>query len=322
MEKNPDYNWPPPVWGHQGAAYLDRITFVFVPEPASRVIALEGGDVNAIENVAEQDVDRLKADSRYTLIQAPIPGATHMLFMNTEKPPLDDINVRKAVLYGMNDTELIQTGLFGLYKNSQGPFSENLRFYSKKVEGLYPYDAAKAGQLLDGAGWTLGSDGIRQKNGQPMKLISLTFPGYQPLIVATQALLRKIGMDVDVQVYDQNTRVQMTHNGEHHFGSTGFVTSDPLGTSLLFHSRNIPGFAWSRYRSASFDKLWDDAAVEVDATKRGALYEQIQLEIMNQALVYPMAQLVRLNFVNSKVKGMRQDVRGVYPWMYDTYVES
>jgi peptide/nickel transport system substrate-binding protein len=322
MVRNPDYNWPAPIWGHTGAAYLNSITFSFVPEPASRVIALEGGDVNAIENVAEQDVARLKADPGYSLIQAPMPGGTHMLFMNTEKPPLDDINVRKAVLLGMNDTELIQTGLFGLYQNSEGPFSQNLRFYSKKVEGLYPYDAAKAGQLLDAAGWTLGSDGIRQKNGQPMKLISLTFPGYQPLIVATQALLRRIGMDVDVQVFDQNTRVQMTHNGEHHFGSTGFVTSDPLGISLLFHSRNIPGFAWSRYKSDAFDKLWDDAAVEVDDTKRGSLYEQIQLEIMNQALVYPMAQLTRLNFVASKVKGMRQDARGVYPWMYDTYVEA
>jgi peptide/nickel transport system substrate-binding protein len=113
----------------------------------------------------------------------------------------------------------------------------------------------------------------------------------------------------------------MTHRGEHHFGSTGFVTSDPLGTSLLFHSRNIGGFAWSRYKNDEFDKLWDDAAVEPDQQKRGDLYEKIQLRIMEQALVYPMAQLVRLNFTSSKVKGMRQDVRGVYPWMYDTSIE-
>jgi peptide/nickel transport system substrate-binding protein len=321
LERNDDYNWAPAIWGHQGPAHLDRITFVFVPEPAARVIALEGGDVNAIENVAEQDVARLKADPRYTLIQAPIPGGTHMLFMNVEKPPFDNLNVRKAVLHGMNHDEVVQTGLFGLYKPAQGPFSENLRFYSKKVEGMYPYDPTKAGQLLDEAGWRLGSDGIRAKDGQPLKLISLTFPGFQPLIVATQALLRKIGMDVDVRVFDQNTRVQMTHRGEHHFGSTGFVTSDPLGVSLLFHSRNIGGFAWSRYKSDAFDKLWDDAAVETNTEKRAALYESIQLEIMQQALVYPMAQLTRLNFTSSKVKGMRQDARGVYPWMYDTYIE-
>ena len=47
--KNPDYNWAPSIWGHQGPAYLDKYTVVVADDPASRVTALESGDANAIE---------------------------------------------------------------------------------------------------------------------------------------------------------------------------------------------------------------------------------------------------------------------------------
>ena len=79
------------------------------------------------------------------------------IFLNTEKPPFDDINVRKALHHGLNRTDLINTAFFGLYTPADGPIADNTLYYSKKASGVYPYDQNKAKQLLDAAGWAVGS---------------------------------------------------------------------------------------------------------------------------------------------------------------------
>jgi len=134
--------------------------------------------------------------------------------------------------------------------------------------------------------------------------------------------MQKIGIKVDIQTLDTAASVDAANKGQHHIVMTGDVDSDPAGFQLLYHSRNYGGYDWSRIKDPAFDKMWDDAAAEVDRAKREQMYVDIQKTIMTNAWILPGQIIQRNNFYDAKIKGVKPDARGIYLWLYDAYVES
>lgn len=320
--RNDDYNWGPSFWNHTGPAYLDGLTFVPVADNGARLTAFESGDLHIIEAVPEQDFQRLQDGGEFQMTISPSQGAPMAFFMNTELAPTSDISVRKAILQGMNRPDLIETALFGFYDPAEGPLSPNTLYYSPAVEGLYPYDVEAANALLDEAGWVVGSDGIREKDGQRLEIDFVNWPAAQPMVITTQALLLPLGIQVNVEIFDQATRVQMGHNGEGHLFSTALLDSEPGGIALFYHSKNIGGFNWSRYSDPEMDEWLDAQAIEPDTTKRGEIFEQIQLKVMENALMYPAYVFARLHGVSPDVSGFRVNALGSYPYFFEISLAS
>ena len=317
LVRNEDYNWGPSFWNHTGPAYVDGLTFVPVADNGARLTAFESGDLHIIEAVPEQDFDRLKESGEFQMLISPSQGAPMAFFMNTERVPTDDIRVRQAILHGLNRQDLIDTALFGYYDPAEGPLSPNTLYYSPQVEGLYPYDVEAANALLEEAGWTVGADGIREKDGQRLEIDFVNWPAAQPMVITTQALLRPLGIHVNVAIFDQATRVQMGHDGEGHLFSTGLLDSEPGAITLFYHSKNIGSFNWARYSDPELDELLDAQAIEPDTTLRGGMLEQIQLRVMENALTYPAYVFARLHGVNSAVSGFRVNALGSFPYFYE-----
>lgn len=320
--RNEDYNHAPEIWGHQGPAYLEKLTIVVADDPSARVTALESGDANAIEDTPGQDVDRLSKDPKYQLIKGFIPGAPRTFFLNIELAPLDDINVRKAINFGIDNDELVNLATVNTQPAAQGPFSPATPGHSPEADATYPYDAAEAAKILDAAGWVLGADGIRARNGEKLVLTANSRAVFGRLFATLQSLMQKIGIEVTIEELETGASVEAANTGKHHTVMTGVVASDPSNIALLYHSRNYGGYDWSRIQDATFDKLWDDAAAEVDRTKRLAMYGDIQKMIMDNAWILPGQVIVRNNFYDAKIKGVKPDGRGIYLWLYDTYVEA
>ena len=256
------------------------------------------------------------------MVVARTPGAPMAIFMNTEKAPFNDINVRKAIMHGLNRPELINAAFFGLYSPADTPIADNTLYHAKKAVGMYPYDMEKAKKLLDDAGWKAGADGVRAKDGQKLAVDFVDLTTYEPKVVATQALLKPLGVQVNVKVFDQATRVNMGHKGEGHMFSTALLDSEPGAIQLLYHSRNLGGFNWSRIKDAELDKALDDQAKEPDPTKRAALIEQAVMKIMENAWSFPIYNFARLFGVNPKLKGFRVHPIGSYPYLYEVSLES
>ena len=290
-------------------------------DPASRVTALESGDANAIEDTPGQDVDRLSKDPKYQLVKGTVPGAPRTFFLNIEKAPLDDMNIRKAINFGIDHDELAKLATVSTQPGAHGPFSPSIWSHSDDADKIFTYDAAQAGKILDDAGWTLGPDGIRVKNGQKLVLSANSRAVFKTLFATLQSLMQKIGIQVDVTELDTNASLDASNKGQYHINMTGDVASDPAALELLYHSRNYGGYDWSRIKDPAFDKMWDDAASEVDRDKREQMYVEIQKTIMNNAWILPGQTIVRNNFYTSKIKGVKPDARGIYLWLYDAYVE-
>ena len=267
--RNEDYDWAPDIWGHTGPAYLEKFTVIVADEPAARVTALESGDATAIEDTPGQDVARLQADSRFQLIKGEIPGHPRGFFQNTERAPLDDLNVRKALETGINREEVVQLATFGTQPMSPGPFSPPTPGHSAAADNFYPFDAAKAGEMLDAAGWTLGADGIRAKGGEQLTLTTIGFAIFRALYEASQSNLRQIGVNLDLQILDTAAAVEAEPSRRPSLGDDRRRRVATRRTSRCSTTRaTTTATTGPAVQDPAFDKMWDDAAAELDRDKR------------------------------------------------------
>jgi len=326
LVKNPNYNWAPEFMQHKGPAYLDEIVFRFYPDAATRAPALESGEAQIMGEIPPIDATRLMSDARFQIINVPIPGQSLQFFMNTKNPPLDDLKVRQAMIYGA-DREAIVNGIFrGLSPVAYGPLSRVTPGYDPKVEALYKYDLAKAKALLKEAGWAdSNGDGVLDKGGKELVLTNVLMTwGYLPEVgTAMQGIYRQLGVKLDNKVLQYPAAVEAAGKGEHHLVPQALSSSDADILATFYHTKNIAkGFSWSKMSDPELDKWLDDAVKETDAAKRNALYAQAQQRIMEKALIIPIRDYVNQNGASAKVKGLRYSLQGWFPWLYDVYLEK
>lgn len=317
--RNPDYTWGPTG----EPAYLDEITFKFIPENATRVTTLETGETDIIVNTPLQDYDRLSTDSNFTVMMAPVLGQPPSMIINTEKPPTDDVKVRQAIQYAIDQDEIIDVIYYGVYERAYGPLTQYNRYYDSSVEDMYPHDLDQANALLEEAGWTLGSDGIRQKDGQPLRLVYLTFPASDGLAELIQAQLRRAGIDVEILQLDNPANLSASQAGEHSLRWLNWLFSDAGELSTTFHSKNIgSGWNFSRWRSDELDQLLDQGQEEMDPDQRAEIYSQAQKIVMEASLLVPMYVGTQVLTMRSALKGVRIHRLGDTPLFVDAYLDE
>jgi peptide/nickel transport system substrate-binding protein len=326
LVRNPDYNWASSIFNHQGPAYLEEIEFRFFAEPATRALALEGGEADVMGEIPPHDAERLADNPAFTLLPVAIPGQSLQFFLNTEKAPTDDLRVRQAINYA-TDKEAIVKAIFKEYSPvARGPLNAFTIGYDESVVGMYEYDLAKAGALLEEAGWVdSDGDGIREKDGQRLKLEAYLMGwGYVPEVAQLlQAQLKAMGMEMESQLVAYPAALEAAREGRHNLIPFSLSSSDPDILRTFFHSSNADsGFNWSKVRDPKLDELLENGARTLDLGRRQELYAEAQQLIITEALILPIRDYVNLNAASAKVKGLRYDLRGWFPWLYDVYLEQ
>jgi peptide/nickel transport system substrate-binding protein len=325
LVRNPDYDWAPPFFAHQGAAYLQEIEFRFFVDPATRTLALESGDVDVMGEILPPDAVRLDRDPEFQLLPVPVPGEPLQMHVNTAKAPTDDLRVRQALLVAVDRTAVVDAVFMGYSPPAYGPLTRATWAYDESVESLYPYDPSRAEDLLDEAGWRdTDLDGVRDKDGQPLVLDMILMSwGLLPEVgQVLQDQYEKVGVQLNMQVLPFPAAVQAAAENQHHLIPFNFSSSDPHILRSSYHSTNADGgFNWSKVRDAELDALLDEGMQTVDERARARIYADIQQLIMAKALIVPIRDWVNLNAASSRVKGLRYDAQGWFPWLYDVQVE-
>jgi peptide/nickel transport system substrate-binding protein len=328
LERNPNYAFTPAVFGRTGRALLDRVVFRMIPEPATRVAALESGEVHVITGTPAQDFKRLNGDPRFKPVIGRSPGMGWCWAINVTKPPTDELAVRQALNYGV-DRQAIANIVYGAYQPyhafvpASGALVPGTWSYDKTSE-IYRYDLGKAKDLLDKAGWKPGSDGIRQKNGKRLEIIFNSWEHGIPEVAQSQ--LRSIGVDLKAGVLDTSSVNAAQEKQQSHMSPIPAARTDPDILSDSFHSRNIPGLSggtgdnYDFVKDAVLDKLMDDGAAEVDLAKRENFYKLAQRRIMNMAYCLTATTRDNATLMSAKVQDLRFDVVGFFPWLHDVWL--
>jgi peptide/nickel transport system substrate-binding protein len=328
LERNPDYWGGAEFFGHSGPAYLDSIVFRFVPEAVVRSGALETGEIPMVQEISAIDVERLKAAPNMEIVLLPSSGTGVMLMFNVSKAPTDDIRVRQAIEYAVDQKALTDILYPGVAPPSYGVLSTVSVCYWPGAEGMYPYDPAKAELLLEEAGWVdTDGDGIRDKDGDRLHLDFPThggYPVYRDPAPIVQAQLKEVGIDVEITNLAAPAWLEAGRTGNLNIGIIDMAGSDPDDNlRTAFHSENSGGFAWNWHNNSELDSLIEQGQVTADPEERCSVYDQVQKIIMEDAMIKPLHMVVASWGVREEVKGVRFDAqKPSYFWAHDVYLEE
>ena len=168
LVKNPGYTSWPATAAHKGPAIVNEVDWKFLSDSVERYAALTTGEANAMYDVPT--VNWTSAEASYQVTQYITPGKPVSLYLNTIHGVFTDIRVRQALAYGADREAAAKTAFHGVIPYEGNPsVSQATPGYDAAIAGAYPYDPAKANQLLNEAGWT-GRDaaGYRTKGGKEL----------------------------------------------------------------------------------------------------------------------------------------------------------
>jgi peptide/nickel transport system substrate-binding protein len=194
------------------------------------------------------------------------------------------------------------------------------RFVSRHT--TWEFDPKKAAALLDQAGWKRGSDGVRGKDGQRLKLVYQT--SVNPIRQKTQAIVKKAFEDIGIAVELKavNAGVYFSSDPGNPDTYAHFYTDmqmynttpgspDPQAHMDRFTSWQIAQKAnnWSgrnipRWSHAEYDRLWKQAATELDPIKRAALYVAMNDMLITHNVVVPVTWRHMVSAMGTKLRGM------------------
>ncbi|MEK7213980.1 MAG: peptide ABC transporter substrate-binding protein, partial [Chloroflexota bacterium] len=167
LDANPDY--------HAGRPYLNSIIFKFFRDDQALASAIAANQVNGglLRSTVGKDAIALVGQNREMGLRAMPRTSYSVLFLNTQSALFKSKAVRQALAYGINQEELVERVAGGLGVVAESPVPQDSWAYNANAK-RYPYDPAKAAQLLDAEGWKVNPNGVREKDGQPFKFALLT----------------------------------------------------------------------------------------------------------------------------------------------------
>lgn len=260
LEANDDY------WG--GRPNVDQLVYSFVEDQTSRVIGLESGDFDLILGVTATDVERLQEVENVEVLVSSGLGYM-MLTMNQAVPELQDVNVRKAIAYAIDQDEIV-TLFEGLADRTCGPLSLNSGYYNSDVN-CYAYDPDMATQLLEEAGW----DGSKT-----LSLTTISADADTALLI--QQYLGDVGIDVEINEVDAATFRSTVRGTESELALQGFGNVvDPDHMYWVFHTDILGGAIFS-YENARVNELLAGAQKLADPEVRLPMYMEAQQLIVDE----------------------------------------
>jgi peptide/nickel transport system substrate-binding protein len=260
--------------------YLDSIQFRTVREQTTRVLGLIKGDFQGTDGYLPQEqLDQLRQSGKVQLIEQPSMRVA-VIEINNQRPPFDDLHVRKAISYAFDYNSLIENVLRGTVVRNAGPIPENMWGYPKQESG-YTFDLTRAKAELEQAS---------RKIDRPIIINSMV--GYNQTDTMAQLLqngLRKIGIEAKIapetfatlagKCKDPATAPDMWI----HWVSTYYP--DPHNWVGEMYNSTTQG-SWiscSWYKNAEVDALLGSAVATTGQEERAKMYEKATSLVMRDA---------------------------------------
>ncbi|TQL47766.1 peptide/nickel transport system substrate-binding protein [Homoserinimonas aerilata] len=330
--RNEEYNSAPQDAAHDGTAWLDSIKWRFIPDSASRYAALQTGDVDVIDNAQPDSIAAsAAADTGITELNAPRPGASNRIELNSGKAPFNDERVREAFIRSADVNDGIQSLFFGTAERSYSVLS-SVETYGLSAPEYFDVDLDAANTLLDEAGWTeRDSDGYRVKDGQRLSLdfpisTNQSIPAEQSLFEQIQATTKLAGFEVTLHPLDLSSWYGMLFTNDYNLVSAPYTKVGPDVLRILYHSDAIvpaPSGYYANLAQLSdpeLDRLLTEASEVSDPTLRGELYDQAQEIVLGGYYVLPLYDQQNHYLYGSAVNGLRALPTVFTPTFYDTWL--
>lgn len=286
---------------------------------------LEAGSIDMQVGVPPKQDNKDQIDAIGFINTIVYPGNSYgYMGFNLRDERLADQRVRQALVYGFNRQDFIDLYYNGNSAVCNTPISQVSWAYSNDVNP-YTYDAEKAMALLEEAGWKVGPDGIREKDGKKLEFIWDTYTDskyVETMIPLLQADWKKIGVKVEPNLMDFNSLVEKVYTSQDFqlYNMSWSMTVDPGDNYYTFHTKmdEPDGNNSIGLRDPEIDKLLEDGAKEFDQAARTKIYQEFAVK-MNEKVPYMfLNQNDSWDVFNNRVKNLV--ISSYCDWTY--YIES
>jgi len=299
---NPDY--------YNGKPKLDRIEIKIIPSAEGARIALISGQVDMAGLSAEDlfVMSYLKKFPPHLKIEK-WKNFTYFYFsFDLTNPIFADKNVRYAINYAIDKENMVKSVLHGTGYPIHGPIPAASWAYTDDVE-KYKYNPEKAKKLLDDAGWKVGKDGIREKDGKKLSFKVIYKNGSrasESACIQIQNYFAAVGIELKLQALDFGALINSLYPGK--YESVVFDWVEPFDPDIFveWHSSQCgdEGMNFMSYKNREVDVLLEKARTTLDREERKKLYYEIQKKIAADAPYVWLWNQESAVCVNKNLKGL------------------
>lgn len=317
-----------PFFENKGTAHLDAIRWTVITEAGQRATQLENGDVDTLIGPAPQDISRLESNPDLTTIRHP-EWSGFIIHMNRDYDEFfGDALTRQGLSHALDRQGMVDAILFGNGAPTFGPFPTTDRQYDPAVEEFNQFDVDLANEKLDEAGWVVGDDGIRERNGVRFEFDYVVEDEtlQKGVAEAVAQQFSVVGVKANLKVVDRAVAFEQ-QSGEGRDAAPMalffWLWPIPLDILILFAgSQFIPVPNFSHVVEPRIDaaiEAWLNSATEAEAQEASSEFqlawaeELPYLSIMNQNATF---------VYNNKVHGWQPFVWNLYPYYNDTWIEA
>jgi ABC-type transport system substrate-binding protein len=274
LKRNTDY--------YLGSPWLDSIVFRVLPDPLTLRLAFETHQID-FWGVDPWAVKSFEHDPRFDLFSAS-GNMYNYIGWNLRRPMFQDLRVRQAFAQAVNIPQMIKYIIYGRGVQSTGIFTPKMWFFDPKIQPL-PYDPAAAKALLDAAGWKVGPDGIRTKNGERLSFTLLANNGNEvrrDIATLVQDDLKQIGVEVKVEIYEWAVLLKrFVNKGEFDAIVLGWGLGNDFDQYAIWHSSQThpEELNFVDYQNPKVDQLLTDLRQEYSRPEILRLAAELQKTI-------------------------------------------
>lgn len=323
------------------SAHLDALIFKWYGDPAAMITGYVAGEVDLITDLLSSDIPSLKAQGIPDAQISAIPSLTYEFLRPnwadgtkadpktgvggcSRNPavadrgtgcPASDPAFRQALTYAVNKGEINDRILGGLVSIANGNVAPDAYFYVDQTPATF--DPAKAASILDAAGWTVGSDGIRSKGGlrakielcsttRQVRIDTLTLIVEQLKAVGIEAIANNVpASDIFASFNEGNidTACALSHSNfdvaEHAFS----VPLDPIANYSTYHSSQFEplGSNDAQVNDPDLDKALDAVKKTVDFVEVRRVMAEFQKIYVEKTIEIPLYFRKEVEALNAKV---------------------
>jgi peptide/nickel transport system substrate-binding protein len=296
--RNPDYKpraEPPLGLAGGKVAKLDRVEWISIPDGQTAINALISGEVDMLEAPAHDLLPILEKDKNIEIVTSDTNGSTYVLRFNWKQPPFDNVKIRRAAEYALNQPDFLKATIGDprYYKECRGMFGcGGMPFETTAgTEGILQSNFEESKKLLKEAGY----------DGKPVALLQTTdINVLTNLAPVAKSLLEKGGFKVDVQSMDWQTQVTRrakmdpVDKGGWNISMTAaaaVLLSDPIVNHYTEASGDRAQFGWPL--DEEIEKQRMEFARESDPKKQFEIAEAIQKRVLDLGVTVPLGQFVQ-----------------------------
>lgn len=301
---------------------ISRVEIAILPDESASLPLLLAGRLDVADSLLPADARNLVGSSGVQLLPTNIPGQTVQFLLNTSREHLRSRPVRQALLYATNRVAIRDSVFFNYSPIAWAPLSQSAGLAHTGYVDQFAYNIGLAQELLESAGYADDNgDGILDRDGVPLELRMLVPPWGQ--LPETAALIKRqwksLGIELAIEPAPGIGRLlRQVQSGEFDLFPVERNGLDPsiLGAVFLDHSQ----YRFPQTQNEQLTSLLRQAAAEQDPVARRGQYFEIQSILMNEALILPIRENVRIRGLRSNIRNLEFDAYGLYPLLHKVRV--